>query len=411
MSSAKSSKPVTTGLPVDLREIRKGVMANGVIDCENLLAIVNDPQEVEDAAKRAQKAGQPVGEYARTRAEIQRLLGTAGSKKAKNVGEYADYIAAGLRGDFDDAWSLPQITLWSPRPLVISEDGSSALPIKDGLYVLDSETQVIAWHRIKKNPVAFDLEEDFDFGATPLSFEIFHGIGVMAARQIFHDRNLKGVPVDKSLAMSMDGRDFGTTVTRKLMESLKVPFGETTVPLSNLILTGKRQVSDKAAEWMTMSVLRTLVATAMLGKAGIHAASTGIEHEDIPADANGDRPDKPVVQREVMETVGAFLQENAEFFHAKTAVTAPAVVAGLGATMNRTMSWSADPMPEGVTLERLLEGVQWEREGKYWGGIAAKVTDRGVVSWAGGARDSGHKVYDALNHPESDTGKQVRGRF
>ncbi|WP_405460057.1 DNA sulfur modification protein DndB [Streptomyces sp. NBC_00101] len=406
-----SLKPVTTGLPVDLREIRKGVMANGVIDCENLLAIVNDPQEVEDATKRAQKAGRPISEYARTRAEIQRLLGTAGSKKAKNVGEYADYIAAGLKGDFDDAWSLPQITLWSPRPLVVSEDGSSALPIKDGLFALDSETQVTAWHRIKDNPSAYDLDEDFDFGAVPLSFEIFHGISVMAARQIFHDRNLKGVPVDKSLAMSMDGRDFGTTLTRKLMESLKVPNGETTLPLSGLILTGKRQVSDKAVEWMTMSVLRTLIATAMLGKAGIHAASTGIEYEDIPADESGARPDKAVVQREVMETVGAFLRENAALFHAKTAVTAPAVVAGLGATMNRTMSWSSDPLPEGVTLERLLEGIEWEREAKYWSGIAAKVTDRGAVSWAGGARDSGHKVYDALNHPESDAGKQIRGRF
>ncbi|MGW4290742.1 DNA sulfur modification protein DndB [Streptomyces sp. NPDC004673] len=410
MNINKSLKPVTTGLPVDLREIRKGVMANGVIDCENLLAIVNDPQEVEDATKRAQKAGQPIGEYARTRGEIQRLLGTAGSKKAKNVGEYADYIAAGLRGDYDDAWSLPQITLWSPRPLVVSEDGSSALPIKDGLYALDSETQVTAWHRIKRNPAAYGLE-DVDFGAIPLSFEIFHGISVMAARQIFHDRNLKGVPVDKSLAMSMDGRDFGTTVTRKLMESLKVPAEDTTVPLASLILTGKRQVSDKAPEWMTMSVLRTLIATAMLGKAGIHAASTAIEHEDLPADENGDRPDKAVVQREVMETVGTFLQENSALFHAKTAVTAPAVVAGLGATMNRTMSWSADPLPEGVTLERLLEGVQWEREAKYWDGIAAKVSDKGTVSWAGGARDSGHKVYDALNKPETDTGKQVRGRF
>ncbi|WP_242483328.1 DNA sulfur modification protein DndB [Streptomyces sp. HSG2] len=386
-------------------------MANGVIDCENLLAIVNDPQEVEDAAKRAQKAGRPIGEYARTRAGVQRLLGTAGSKKAKNVGEYADYIAAGLRGDYDEAWSLPQITLWSPRPLMISEEGSSALPIKDGLYVLDSETQVTAWHRIKSHPGAYDLSEDFDFGAVPLSFEIFHGIGIMAARQIFHDRNMKGVPVDKSLAMSMDGRDFGTTVTRKLMESLKVPVGETTAQLSSLILTGKRQVSDKAAEWMTMSVLRTFIATAMLGKAGIHAASTGIEHEDIPVDESGTRPDRAVVQREVMETMGAFLQENAQFFHSKTAITAPAVVAGLGATINRCMSWSTDPLTDGVTLERLLEDVKWEREAKYWSGIAAKVTDRGAVSWAGGARDSGHKVYDALNRPESEAGKQIRGRF
>ncbi|MGW2372962.1 DNA sulfur modification protein DndB [Kitasatospora sp. NPDC001683] len=410
MSIATFTKPVTTGFPIKLLVVREGVMANAVIDAENLLHLVNDPAKVEEDAKRAAKAGYEVDPYARMRAEVQRPIGTAASKKAKNVGEYADYIAAGLRGDFDSAWSVPQITLWSPRPLGPDENGTWYLPIRDGLIALDAETQVTALHRIRKNPAAYGLE-DFDFGEMKLSIEIFHGISVMAARQIFHDRNLKGVPVDKSLAMSMDGRDFGTTVTRKLMESLKVPLDETTVPLSSLILTGKRQVSDKAAEWMTMSVLRTLISTAMLGKAGIHAASTGIEHEDIPADKNNDRPDQAVVQREIMETVGAFLVKNAGLFHAKTAITAPAVVAGLGATMNRTMSWSTDPMPEGITLDALLENVQWDREAKYWGGVAAKVTDKGAVSWAGGARDSGHKVYDALNNPDTDTGMQIRGRF
>ncbi|MFE6744618.1 DNA sulfur modification protein DndB [Kitasatospora purpeofusca] len=410
MSITMLTKPVTTGFPIQLSVVREGVMVNAVIDGENLLYLVNDPAKVEEDAKRAVKAGYEIDPYARLRAEVQRPIGTAGSKKAKNVGEYADYIAAGLRGDFDSAWSVPQITLWSPRPLSRDENGMWHLPIRDGLIALDAETQVTALHRIKKHPAAYDLE-DFDFGELKLSIEIFHGISVMAARQIFHDRNLKGVPVDKSLAMSMDGRDFGTTVTRKLMESLTVPFGEGTAPLSSLILTGKRQVSDKAAEWMTMSVLRTLISTAMLGKAGIHAASTGIEYEDIPTDINNGRPEQAVVQRELMETVGDFLQQNAELFHAKTAITAPAVVAGLGATMNRTMSWSADPMPEGVTLDALLENVQWEREAKYWSGIAAKLTHTGKVSWAGGARDSGHKVYDALNNPDSDTGMQIRGRF
>ncbi|MFK3733150.1 hypothetical protein ACI2LJ_23140 [Streptomyces sp. NPDC088090] len=51
-------------------------------------------------------------------------------------------------------------------------------------------------------------------------------------------------------------------------------------------------------------IQRLLVPTATLGKAGVHAASTGIEHGAVPADENGDRPDRLVVQREVMETVG-----------------------------------------------------------------------------------------------------------
>ncbi|MFE8989502.1 DNA sulfur modification protein DndB [Streptomyces collinus] len=395
-------KPVTTGFPLKLTEVRE-TLAIGTLDIENLLHMVNDPVKVEQDAAKDAKAGHEPDDYAKLRAMVQRLIGTAASPKAKNIGSYADYIAAGLRGDLGDAWSVPPITLWSPRPLEIQEDGSAFFPIRDGLITIDGETQITAMHRIKKNPGAFDLH-NFDFDSAVIAFEVYHGISPLSARQIFHDRNLKGAPVDKSLAMSMDMRDFGTSVTQALVDSTTVTVDGVGTPLSKLILTGKRQVSPSAPEWFTLSGLRTLVITTILGKSGIHAASGDVEPSDIPGE-----PDPQTVKRETVELLAEFMRANADLFSAKTAITAPAVLAGLGALMHRETSWTKEPFTAGQTADGLLKNVQWKREAAYWGGIAAKVNSKGVVSWAGGARDSGHKVYDALSDPTSVAGQQVRG--
>ncbi|MEY2243055.1 DNA sulfur modification protein DndB [Streptomyces sp. BF23-18] len=397
-----SLKPITTGFPLKLTVVRE-TLAIGTLDIENLLYMVNDPMKVEQDAAKDAKAGHEPDEYAKLRAMVQRMIGTAASPKAKNIGSYADYIAAGLRGDLEHSWSVPPITLWCPRPLEIQDDGSAFFPIRDGLITIDGETQITAMHRIKKNPAAFDLQ-DFDFDSAVIAFEVYHGISPLAARQIFHDRNLKGAPVDKSLAMSMDMRDFGTSVTQTLVDSTAVTLDDVETPLSKLILTGKRQVSPSAPEWFTLSGLRTLVVTTILGKTGIHAASGDVEPSDIPGE-----PDAQTVKRETVELLAEFMRTNADLFNAKTAIIAPAVLAGLGALLHRETSWTKEPFPDGQTAESLLKDVQWKREAAYWGGIAAKVNSKNVVSWAGGARDSGHKVYDALNDPTSVAGQQVRG--
>ncbi|MFD8470651.1 DNA sulfur modification protein DndB [Streptomyces globisporus] len=395
-------KPVTTGFPVKLTVVRE-TLAIGTLDIENLLHMVNDPVKVERDAVKDAKAGQEPDEYAKLRAMVQRMIGTAASPKAKNIGSYADYIADGLRGDLGHAWSVPPITLWCPRPLDIQEDRSAFFPIRDGLIAIDGETQITAMHRIKKNPGAFQLG-DFDFDGAMIAFEVYHGISPLAARQIFHDRNLKGAPVDKSLAMSMDMRDFATSVTQMLVDSTTVAVDSVETPLAKLILTGKRQVSPSAPEWFTLSGLRTLVVTTILGKTGIHAASGDVEASDIPGE-----PDPKTVKRETVELLADFLRDNAYLFETKTAITAPAVLAGLGALLHRETTWNKEPLPFGQSTEDLLKDVQWKREAAYWGGIAAKVNSKNVVSWAGGARDSGHKVYEALSNPISTAGQQVRG--
>ncbi|MET9177795.1 hypothetical protein ABZX88_06155 [Kitasatospora aureofaciens] len=406
MSLATSQSPIKTGLPVNVKVVRPTV-AIGTLDCENLLYMVNDPVQVEQEAARDAKAGREVDDYAKLRQLVQRMIATAASPKAKNVASYAEYISAGLRGDFGTGWSIPPITLWCLRPLAIDEAGNCFFPIRDGLIAIDGETQITALHRIRKNPAAYGLE-GFDFGSILLAFEVYHGIPPLEARQIFHDRNNLGAPVDKSLAMSMDMRDFGTTVTQALMKSALIPHNDREVSLETLIVTGKRQVSAKSDQWLTLQGLRTLVATTMLGKSGIHAASDDIEPGDIK-DKDGNEVDKATVQRHIVETLGDFLRDNAELFHNKTAITAPAVLAGLGALLHHETPWATDAMADGVTVAELLKSVRWDREAAYWGGIAAKVTDKGNVTWGGGARDSGHKVYEALSKPASEAGHQVRG--
>src|SRR5690606_15453729 len=316
-------------------------------------------------AARDAKAGQEQDGYARMRAEVQRVIGTAASPKSKNISSYADYISAGLRGEYGDAWSIPPVTLWCQRPLSIESDGSAYLPIRDGLIAIDGETQITALHRIKKNPGTYDLK-DFDFAGSMIAFEIYHGISTLSARQIFHDRNLKGVPVDKSLALSMDMRDFATSVAQSLVDSTTVFVDEEETPLANLILTGKRQVGAKSREWMTLSGLRTLVVTTILGKTGIHAASGDVEPDDLP-----EGTDLKAVKRETIERLRTLLRDYAEQLHAKSAITSPAVLAGLGATVYRSTSWcTSDKFASDESLTALLSYIRRERELAFWGGIA-----------------------------------------
>ncbi|UFS99586.1 DNA sulfur modification protein DndB [Nocardia huaxiensis] len=403
MSVNAFPKPVTTGLPVYLTPLRPTV-AIGAIDIENLLYLVNDPAEIEQEAARTRKSGHAQSEYSRLREMVQRMVGTAASPKAKNVGNYADYIAAGLSGALGNAWSIPPITLWSRRPLEITpETGQAYFPIRDGLIAIDGETQITALHRIRKNLTAFGLET-IDFDSTRIAFEIYHGISALEARQIFHDRNNKGALVDKSLAMSMDMRDFGTTITQQLVDSTIVTIDDRQAPLSDFILTGKRQVAASAKEWLTLQGLRTLVVTTLLGTNGIHAASADVDPSDLAG-----QPDAASVKREIVELLSDFLRTNAALFHHKTAITAPAVLAAVGAVLHRQTTWTTDPLPATLTAADLLRDVKWQRDAAHWAGIAAKVTDRGTISFAGGARDSGHRTYEALNNPASPIGRQVRG--
>ena len=64
----------------------------------------------------------------------------------------------------------------------------------------------------------------------------------------------------------------------------------------------------------------------------------------------------------------------------------------------------------------VLRSVKWAREPRYWEGVAAKrATTRdgslGALSFAGGIKDSAHRVFDALYNPSSELGEKIRARY
>lgn len=392
--------PFVEGVPVRVMPFRP-YAAVGVMTWGTLLTLVPDPAREENAT--ALRSDRKLREHAELRSEVQRLL--KGTAKGKNVRPYASYIAAGLRGELDKAWSAPPICLWSSRSLNPTEDGIAYLPLGVPIVAIDGETQVAAMHTIVNDPSAFDLDET-KIGSTPVAFEIYWDITTSDARQIFHDRNLFGVSVAKTLALSMDQRDFGTTIAQRVLSITEVTVDGKTESFSHFVNSRKRQLGQRDTEWMTLSALRSLCVTVLLGKPGIEATSGTIERSDLPFGI-----DPEAALNEVSSTVSNLIRAFSDELAGRSALTAPAVLAGVGAAAHRTTSWTREvPRLTTEQLHAMLRQVRWEREEKYWGGVAAKRTATGGLSFAGGAKDSGHRVCDAILNPDSDLGRRIRGR-
>ncbi|GAA3077226.1 DNA sulfur modification protein DndB [Streptosporangium carneum] len=396
-----TTTPVTTGLPVRLTPFRS-CAAIGVGNWENMLSLLPNPVAVEqDAIKFSRRTS---NSYADLRAEVQRTL--HGTAKGRNVPHYADYLAAGHRGDLGDAWSSPPLCLWSPRPLIIGESGNTHLPIGGGLIAIDAETQLAAMHEVADNLEHYELK-DGSLSEMLVAYEVYWGISLEDARQIFHDRNLKGVAVDKNLSLNMDQRDAGTIIARQILQNEVIPaLGADPKPFSSFVNMSSRQIGKKSHHWVTLSAVRSLAVTALLGKAGIEATSGSVSTDRLPAGVTIQE-----AAREISEAVARILGTHTSAFADRSAITAPAVMAGLGAVLHHTLPWANDEdiRLTPTELEDILADVQWERKG--WVGVAAKYTPKGSLSFAGGVKDSGNAVYNALLHPHTKGGHKIRGKI
>ncbi|MEU2156249.1 hypothetical protein ABZ532_14730 [Streptomyces sp. NPDC019396] len=97
-------------------------------------------------------------------------------------------------------------------------------------------------------------------------------------------------------------------------------------------------------------------------------------------------------------------------FARRSAITAPAVMAGLGVLLHRATPWCGpgDAMSY-ETVEHLLADVRWEREPAYWDGVCASVGSTGRLNFSGGVKDSAGRVAGALLDPNSEWGRKIRG--
>ncbi|MFF0170460.1 hypothetical protein [Streptomyces prasinus] len=150
--------------------------------------------------------------------------------------------------------------------------------------------------------------------------------------------------------------------------------------------------------------MRSLVVATLYGRGGLQKSAEAVHEGDLPA---GKRLDQ--VEGVVVPVLGQLIARYARHLTDRSALTVPAVLAGLGIAVHHTMPWS-EPKAAFRTddLVRLLDDIHWEREAKYWDGIAAKAGTSGCLNCSG-VKDSGGRVADAILYPATETGRRIRG--
>ncbi|MFK4864221.1 DNA sulfur modification protein DndB [Streptomyces sp. CSMPJR101] len=399
---------IPEGIPLTVMPFREDAVI-GTMSLATLVRLVPSPRQEEDPRVLKAASGHD-RRRAELRATVQRTLK---SQKGKNIPDYAEYIAAGILGKHGSAWSTPPITLWHPGEVAAMSDelvpgsGLRTLTVAPDAMVIavDGETQTTAWHDIYRDPEAFGLSYTELNQRVRIPFELYLGISAADARQIFYDRNVKGVDVAKNLAMSMDQRDLATRLAYAVGETLEVESDGQRMPFGKLVNAGKRQLTKSDKEVVTLSALRALIVTTVFGSKGVHYSAANVHEGDLPPSTDADEV-ATVVARLVSRLIGGHFSD----FARRSAITAPAVMAGLGILLHRATPWCApDDAVNYETVEHLLADVRWEREACYWEGVCATVGSSGRLNFSGGVRDSAGRVAGALLRPSSELGQKVRG--
>ena len=204
----------------------------------------------------------------------------------------------------------------------------------------------------------------------------------------------------------MDQRDFGTQLAHRIAESVKVEHEGKVVPFAKFVESRKRQLTKTDPELITLSALRVLVITAIFGRAGLGLSSVTVRPKDLP---QGVAPEQ--AERRVVPLLSTVLTQLFPQFAARSAVSAPAVLAGIGIAAHQTTGWAASGGSLTDTdLLDLLSGIRWEREARYWDGVAASANAAGTLNFGGGAKDSGGRVADAILYPDTESGRKIRGQ-
>ncbi|MGK5497179.1 DNA sulfur modification protein DndB [Streptomyces sp. URMC 125] len=397
------------GIPLTVMPFREDAVI-GTMSLATLVRLVPSPRQEEDP--RALKAASG---HDRRRAELRATVQrTLKSQKGRNIPDYAEYIAAGILGKHGSAWSTPPITLWHAGEIAAMSDellpgsGLRTLTVAPDAMVIaiDGETQTTAWHDIYRDPESFGLTYTELGRRVRIPFELYLGLSPADARQIFYDRNVKGVDVAKNLAMSMDQRDLATRLAHLVGERLEVESDGRRTPFGALVNVGKRQLTRTDQEVVTLSALRALIVTTVFGGKGVQYSAANVHEGDLPPGT-----DAGEVETAVVRLVSRLIADRFPDFARRSAITAPAVMAGLGVLLHRATPWCdpGDAMSY-ETVEHLLAGVRWEREPAYWDGVCASVGSTGRLNFSGGVKDSAGRVAGALLDPHSELGRKIRGR-
>lgn len=364
-----------------------------VVTVEHLAQIVLDPE----TAERGGEQGDPrMGKYQDIREQVQRLL--EGQKK-QNAGRFEEYLRKGLDGQF---FVIPTIELFTQKELKVIDGpmGASLLALPHGQWfaAIDGETQVVAWLRVLRA-----LHDPGAIKDRKVKLVIHHGRDIEWARQAFHDLNLLGIRPNTAIGISMDQRDYGTRVTRRLMEESAL--------LRGRVEERRRQLRKRDTALVTISGLRQGVVATIFGSTGLEIGARQVP--DLPEGDDEEALANKVVGLwvDILNALEDRIVDSSGQRRVESIVTAPVVLAALGVVAHKVIrqEMSSEDFSEA------LDEIAWEREivkGDCrihpWLGVAGKRTERGAFS-VGGPKEYGRAVAEAIENAHSKSGKQIRG--
>lgn len=414
-----TTTPSAPGQAHTIDPTRASAIACLVVDAHEVLAtlslghlmqVVPDPRQFEDRRVRPALLANPaMAELADKRETVQRYF--TGAKRT-NVPKYAEFIFERVR---DQAHrGTPPICLGTPSRLTVVEgpEGTAKIGIPYGRLFLavDGETQRAAWEEAHHKYAALvraGMADEEALESVRVPVEIHHNLPVERLQALFYERNVLGAKVNANEAISKDQRDPATQITRKVMDMpIMQPNGQM-VPTSSIVQQQSRQVAKNSPHWVTLSALRTMVVTTILGRSGLQIGAKPVEMPD--------NVDFDELRTEVAEIVHAVLQRYADKFANKevTLIGAPAILAGLGVAANRVVtSLPASPDRKPLSLDdllALLDDIRWEKDAGFWDGVATRKTPKGVTTVAG-PKEVGYAVAEAIDGSNPISSAKIRGR-
>ena len=352
------------------------------VKAPQLFQIAPDPRDSEDKRKLA--ASKEAQDMRAIREAVQRLFEGA---KAKNVGAYAEYIAAVHSGR---PGITPAIILYSEERLDTALDGQFGhgavlIPWGKKLVAIDGETQLAArYEAANRHP---ETQADY------VAVHVCHGLPKSWARQAFHDLNVLAIRPNSAISVGMDARDPLTAITREV--EARVPF------FTDRVNKTRRQLRSTDTDVTTITGLRGACATVADGIGGV-------KHGTRPVRLAGER--QALVQeaavdwwRAVTDVVGSAIEDRENQI-----ACAPAVLAAIGA-MGHALVSEDDPERRRQVLARQvakLRSIDWRRE-RHWDGIAGKLSPKGQLTVAG-SKETAYAIFAALNDEGSPAFARVR---
>jgi len=329
-----------------------------------LRKVIPPPQSIEE--KTSKKQVDPDVELDRQiRMKTQRP--TENTKK-RNRGDFADYMSDGMSGE---PFTLPpmtgclvygeaagQLVLSAPTSKSFGAFGTAELtvPFDAKIALFDGDTQRGAIYELERRAVT-DPEFRKKLMAMPVDLELYlweqpgvpHEERIDWCRQAFYDRNVLGVKVSPSLAITMDARDPNTLA----MDSLLKTMPEITIDRQH------RQLRKGQGQLTTASVLRQFVAGFASGPAGLQKGS---EPEE-----GFDQTDLEAWTKTLLDTIGMDRFKDRQ----KYVVAGSCVIVALGILGHyRYQPGKDDPTVTDKITRRLAE-IDWTAD-ERWNNIAGK---------------------------------------